>query len=186
MKRGNARGRQILGVLAFGVPAVACAQPAGKVYRIGYLSAPTRASVARALEAFLRTLRELGWIEGKNLIIEYRWADGNVEQLPGLAAELVRLKVDLIVAPAGSAALAAKNATDSIPIVMMFPSDPVALGLVASLGRPGGNVTGTTFTPGEAIYRKQLQILKETVPRAARMSILLNPAEPGSALQVTW
>jgi putative ABC transport system substrate-binding protein len=104
-------------------------------------------------------LRELGWVEGQNLAIDYRWAEGRIERLPDLAAELVRLKVDVIVAPAGSAALAAKNATRSIPIVMIFPSDPVEMGLVASLRRPGANVTGTTFTPGPAIFGKQLQVL---------------------------
>ena len=131
------------------------------MYRIGYLSTPTRESVERGVQAFLRKLRELGWVEGQNLIIEYRWAEGNVERLPALAAELVRRKVDVIVAPAGSAALAAKSATKSIPIVMIFPSDPVEIGLVASLSRPGGNITGTTFTPGPEIFGKQLQILKE-------------------------
>ena len=161
------------------------AQQAGKVYRIGYLSAPTRASVEQALQAFLRKLRELGWVEGQNLIIEYRWADGKAERLPDLAAELVRLKVDLIVAPAGSAALAAKKATSSIPIVMLFPADPVGLGLVASLGRPGGNVTGTTISPGPEIFGKQLQILKEAIPRASRFAIVANPAEPGFTVQLS-
>jgi putative ABC transport system substrate-binding protein len=160
------------------------AQPAGKVYRIGYLSAPTRASVENALGAFLRTLRELGWVEGQNLIIEYRWAEGKVERLPELAAELVRSKVDVIVAPAGSAALAAKGATSSIPIVMMFSSDPVATGLVASLSRPGGNVTGTSFALGPEIFGKQLQVLKEVVPNASRVAILVNPADQASALQL--
>ena len=169
------------GLLA--APFVAGAQQAGKVYRVGYLSAPTRASVEQVLQAFLRALRELGWVEGQNLIIEYRWADGKIERLPDLAAELVRLKVDLIVAPAGSAALAAKNATSNIPIVMIFPSDPVGLGLVASLSRPGGNVTGTTFTPGPEIFGKQLQILKETLPHASRVAFLSNPADPSFALQ---
>jgi putative ABC transport system substrate-binding protein len=172
----------VVGVIL--APLAAEAQQAGKVRRIGYLSAPTRASVENALQAFLRTLRELGWVEGQNLIIEYRWAEGKVERLPDLAAELVRRKVDVIVAPAGSAALAAKNATSSIPIVMIFPTDPVEMGLVASLGRPGGNVTGTTFTPGPEIFGKQLQILKETIPHASRVAILWNPANPGSALQV--
>ena len=111
------------------------AQQAGKVYRIGYLSAPTRASVEQGLQAFLRTLRELGWIEGQNLVIEYRWADGNIERLPSLATELVTQKVDLIVAPAGTAALAAKKATSSIPIVMIFPADPVVLLLGETLLR---------------------------------------------------
>ena len=167
-----------------GAPLATLAQPAGKVYRIGYLSTPTRESVERGVDAFLRKLRELGWVEGQNLIIEYRWAEGNVERLPDLAAELVRRNVDVIVAPAGSAALAAKNATSSIPIVMIFPSDPVEIGLVASLRRPGGNITGTTFTPGPEIFGRQLQILKETIPRASRVAILSNPADPSFALQV--
>jgi putative ABC transport system substrate-binding protein len=175
----------LLGLLAFAVaPLAAEAQQAGKVYRVGYLSTPTRESVEHGLAAFLRTLRGLGWIEGQNLIIEYRWAEGNVELLPGLAAELVRNKVDVIVAPAGSAALAAKNATSSIPIVMIFASDPVETGLVASLRRPGGNITGTTFTPGPEIFGKQLQILKEAVPHASRVAVLSNPADASFALQV--
>jgi putative ABC transport system substrate-binding protein len=175
----------MLGLLSLGIPAAAVAQQAGRVYRIGYLSAPSRESVEHVVAAFLRTLRELGWVEGQNLIIEYRWAEGKVERLPDLATDLVKLKVDLIVAPAGSAALAAKNATTSIPIVMLFPSDPVQLGLVASLGRPGGNVTGTTFTPGPEIFGKQLQILKETIPNATRVAVLRNPADLGDAPQVT-
>src|SRR5262245_1762584 len=147
MNRRDAALAVLLAPLALGVAASAArAQQAGRVYRLGYLSQPTRESVERGLQSFLRTLRELGWIEGRNLVIEYRWAEGNVERLPELATELVRLKVDVIVAPAGAAAQAAKNATSTIPIVMIFPSDPVELGLVASLSRPGGNVTGTTFT----------------------------------------
>ena len=169
---------------AFGTPLAAEAQQAGRVYRVGYLSVPTRASVENALQAFLRALRVLGWVEGQNLIIEYRWAEGKVERVPELAADLVRRKVDVIVAPAGSAALAAKNATSSIPIVMMFPNDPVEMGLVASLARPGGNVTGTSFTSGPEIFGKQLQILKEILPHASRVAILWNPADQGSALQV--
>ena len=138
MNRRSAGLALLLGPFAFGAASRAAkAQQAGKVYRIGYLSAPSRASVEQALQAFLRKLRELGLVEGKNLIIEYRWADGKVERLPELAAELVRQKVELIVAPAGSAALAAKKATSSIPIVMMFPVDPVELGLVASLAGQG-------------------------------------------------
>lgn len=175
-------GRVVGGILA--APLGAGAQQTGKVYRIGYLSTPTRESVEHGLDTFLRKLRELGWVDGQNLVIEYRWADGNVERLPALAADLVRRKVDLIVAPAGSAALAAKTATSSIPIVMIFPSDPVETGLVASLSRPGGNITGTTFTAGPEIFGKQLQILKETVPHASRAAILSNPIDPSFALQV--
>jgi len=175
----------LFGLIAFvDAPLEVAAQQAGKVYRMGYLSTPTRESVENGLQAFLRKLRELGWVEGQNLVIEYRWAEGNVERLPDLAAELVRRNVDVIVAPAGSAALAAKKATSSIPIVMIFPSDPVELGLVASLSRPGGNITGTTFTPGPEIFGKQLQILKETIPRASRVAILSNPADPSFALQM--
>ena len=165
-------------------PLTAASQQPGKVYRLGYLSTPTRQSVERVVEALLRKLRELGWVEGQNLIIEYRWAEGNVERLPELAAELVRLKVDIIVAPAGSAALAARNATRTIPIVTIFAGDPVELGLVTSLGRPGGNVTGTTFTPSPQLFAKQLQILKEAVPRVSRVAFLLNPADTSFAPQI--
>ena len=182
MNRLNAGLVLLIGLLV--APLATEAQQSGRVYRLGYLSTPTRESVEHGLAAFLRTLRELGWIDGQNLIIEYRWAEGNVERLPGLAAELVRNKVDVIVAPAGSAALAAKNATGSIPIVMIFASDPVEMGLVASLRRPGGNITGTTFTPGPEIFGKQLQILKEAVPHASRVAVLSNPADPSFALQV--
>ena len=167
----------LLGPLALGTGHLR-AQQAGRVARIGYLSTPSRESVEHVLDAFLRKLRELGWTEGQNLVIEYRWAEGNVQRLPALAAELVRLEVDLIVAPAGSAALAAKNATSSVPIVMIFASDPVELGLVASLSHPGGNVTGTTYTPGADIFGKQLQILREGVPTASRVAALGNPADP--------
>src|ERR1700675_1689828 len=160
MNRRNAAIVLFLGLLAFSTaPHAAEAPQAGKVYRIGYLSTPTRESVEHGLQAFLRKLRELGWVDGQNLVIEYRWAEGKVERLPDLAAELVRLKVDLIVAPAGSAALAAKNATSSTPIVMIFPTDPVRSGLVKSLRLPGGNVTGTTSALGIEITGKQLQIL---------------------------
>jgi putative ABC transport system substrate-binding protein len=172
--------RAFLGGIGGGLasPLVVRAQ-AKKIYRIGYLSAPTRASVEQVLQTFLQALHQLGWVDGQNLIIEYRWAEGKVERLPELASELVREKVDLIVTPAGSAALAAKNATSSIPIVMIFPSDPVEIGLVASLARPGANVTGTSSQPGPEIFGKQLQVLKEAVPSATRVALLWNPADPG-------
>jgi putative ABC transport system substrate-binding protein len=175
--------RTFIGGILLAAPLAATAQQPGKVYRLGYLSTPTRQSVQRGVEAFVRKLRELGWIEGQNLVIEFRWAEGNVERLPELAAELVRLKMDVIVAPAGSAALAAKKATTTIPIVMIFPSDPVELGLIASLDRPGGNVTGTTFTSSAEIFAKQLQILKEAVPRASRVALLENPADASFAVE---
>jgi putative ABC transport system substrate-binding protein len=166
------------GLLA--APLAAEAQQAGKVYRIGYLSAPTRESVEHVLQAFLRALRDLGWVEGQNLVIEYRWAEGQTERLPSLAAELVQRKVDVIVAPAAAAAVAAKNATSSIPIVMIFPIDPVETKLVASLAQPGGNVTGTTFTPTPEIFGKQLALLKEAIPHVSRVAILSNPRDATS------
>ena len=178
MKRRYAGWPLLLWLLAAGAASIADAQPVQKVYRIGYLSAPTRESVANGVDAFLRKLRELGWVEGRNLEIDYRWAEGNVDRLPALAAELVARNVDLIVAPAGSAALAAKNATARIPIVMIFPTAPVEMKLVASLSRPGGNVTGTTFTPGPGIFGKQLQILQQMVPGISRVAFLGNPADP--------
>jgi ABC-type uncharacterized transport system substrate-binding protein len=177
MNRRNAARAILLSPLAFGaVPRVTRAQT-GRVYRMGYLSQPTRQSVEQPLEAFLRALRDLGWVEGRNLVIEYRWADGDTERLPALADDLVRRGVDVIVAPAGTAALAAKNATREIPIVMIFPSAPVETGLVSSLSRPEGNVTGTTYAPGPEIFGKQVQLLKEAVPRASRFAMLGNPAD---------
>ena len=184
MNRRETTAALLLGPLALIAPIAATAQQPGKVYRLGYLSTPTRQSVSRGVDAFVRKLNQLGWVEGQNLVIEYRWAEGDVERLPELAAELVRLKVDVIVAPAGSAALAAKKATSTIPIVMIFPSDPVELGLVASLGRPGGNVTGTTFTPSGEIFAKQLQILKEAVPHVSRVAFLVHPTDPTFAPQI--
>lgn len=184
MNRRTAGLALLLGVLDFGaLPRAAAAQQAAKVRRVGYLSTPTRESVERGVDAFVRQLRELGWVEGENLIIEYRWAEGDVTRLPTLAAELIRDNVELIVAPAGSAALAAKNATQTVPIVMIFPSEPVQLGLVADLRRPGGNVTGTTFTPGPEIFGKQLEILKEAFPRASRVAVLWNPADASFDVQ---
>ena len=161
-------------------PLATKAQPAGKVFRIGYLSAPTRESVEGILQAFLRALRALGWIEGRNVVIEYRWAEGHLDRLPGLAEDLVRRKVDVIVAPAASAALAARRATRAIPIVMIFPNDPVGDGLVASLRQPGGNVTGTTNIPISDMLAKRLQILREAVPSAMRVAMVYDPTDQTS------
>jgi len=161
-------------------PLAAKARQAAKVFRIGYLSAPTRESVEGILQAFLRALRNLGWIEGRNVIIEYRWADGHLERLPGLAEDLVRRNVDVIVAPAASAALAAKRATSTIPIVMIFPNDPVGEGLVSSLRRPGGNVTGTTNIAISDMLGKRLQILREAVPTATRVAMVYDPTDQTS------
>ena len=161
-------------------PLAARAQQAGRVFRIGYLSAPTRESVEGILQAFLRALRDLGWIEGHNLVIEYRWAEGHLDRLPGLAEDLVRRNVDVIVAPAASAAQAARGATKTIPIVMIFPNDPVGDGLVSSLRRPGGNVTGTTNIPIADMLGKRLEILREFLPNATRVAIVYDPTDQTS------
>ena len=172
-----------LGLLA--APLAAEAQPAGKVYRIGYLSASSDTSNPRVREAFRQGLRELGWVEGQHIIIEYRWADGRFDRLPDLAAELVRLKVDVLVAAPTPAALAAKNATGTIPIVGMSLTDPIGLGLVASLARPGGNVTGVSYSVGAEIFGKDLELLKEVVPRVRRVAVLSNPASPARPLTIS-
>ena len=161
-------------------PATALAQPAGKVYRIGYLSiASASTTYTRPLEAFRQGLRELGWEEGRNLLIEYRFAEGRADRLPAFADEFVRLKVDLIVASPTPSALAAKDATRTIPIVGMSLTEPVAVGLVPSLAHPGGNVTGLTYGVDTEIFGKQLQLLKEVVPNVRRVAVLTNPASGG-------
>ena len=168
--------------LILALPFPAWAQQAGKMFRIGYLDNSTASSRAALLEAFRQELRKLGWIEGKNFTIEYRFAEQKLERLPELAAELVRLKVDLIVTSGGPTPFAAKNATSTIPIVMTTSVDPVGSGLVASLARPGGNITGFAGLNPELIT-KRLEILKDAVPKLARVgllrsssdSILLNP-----------
>jgi putative tryptophan/tyrosine transport system substrate-binding protein len=157
-------------------PLVAEAQPARKVYRIGYMSIPSRESAEPLIPVFVQALRAYGLVEGENLIIEWRWAEGKLERLPVFAQDLVQLKVDLIIAPQTDSALAAKRATATIPIVFLFAEDPVADGLVASLARPGGNVTGLTYTPSLEIVAKRLELLKEAIPNASRVAVLWNPA----------
>lgn len=164
----------VLAVLA--ARPAADAQPAGKVYRIGYLSTgSSTASYVRPLEAFREELRARGWVEGQNVVIEYRYAEGQPERLPGLAEELVRVNVDVIAASPTPAALAARNATRAIPIVGMGLAEPVAVGLVASLARPGGNVTGVAYSVDTDIFGKHLALLGEIVPRVRRVAVLVNP-----------
>jgi len=159
------------------VPSTAAAQQPGKVYRIGVLSnaPPTTPEVSRLWGAFRQGLRERGWVEGQNVVIERRLSEGQVERLPSLAAELVSLKADIIVAVGNAGARAAKQATSAIPIVMVYALDPVADGLVASLARPGGNITGVTFVVGPEIVGKHLELLKEAVPKVSRVAVLLHP-----------
>jgi putative tryptophan/tyrosine transport system substrate-binding protein len=160
------------------------AQQERKAQRIGLL-APRSASDALPFhEAFRQGLRELGWVEGQNIFIEYRFAEGSYNRLPDLAAELVRLKVDVIVAAGTATSAAAKNATGTIPIVMMSGGDPVESGLIASLARPGGNLTGVSYSVGLETVGKGLELLKETVPKLRRVAVLSNPANPAQPLAI--
>src|SRR5438309_4942583 len=162
------------GLLA--APLAADAQQAGKVPRIGFLGVTSPSDRPPLLDAFRQGLRELRWVEGQNIVIDYRYAEGRVDRLPDLAAELVRLKVDLIVSGGTQGVTAAKNATETIPIVMIAVRDSVGTGLIASLARPGGNVPGVSGSAGLEIVAKQLELLKETVPKIRRVAILSNPA----------
>ncbi len=165
-------------LLAFGglvVPVAAEAQEAAKVARIGVLSSGSPPDPF--VEAFKQGLRELGYVEGRNIRIEYRWAEGRNERLPGLAADLVRLKVDVIVA-ASQNAVAAKKTTTAIPIVMPIITDPVRLGLIASLPRPGGNATGFA-TQNDELPGKWMELVKETLPKISRVAALFHPTYDG-------
>lgn len=152
-----------------------------RIYTIGYLNAGAFDPISPVLTSFLNALPELGWIEGKNVVIEYRFAENRLERLPEFAAELVRLKVDVIVGIGTLAPLAAKRATTTIPIVMTAAGDPLGSGLVASLARPGGNVTGMSLMAPE-LGGKRLELLKELLPRLARVAVLWNAANPYAAL----
>jgi putative ABC transport system substrate-binding protein len=152
------------------------AQQTGKIFRIGFLDGSTASGMAVLVDAFRQEMRKLGWIEGKNITIEYRFAEQKLERLPELAADLVRLKVDLIVVTAGPPAAAAKKATTTIPIVLTNDGDPVGEGLVASLAQPGGNVTGFSSLSVE-LNTKRLEILKDAVPKLVRVGLLRPPGE---------
>src|SRR5215475_15415574 len=162
-------------VVLLAVAVIAEAQQATKIPRIGYLIGSHSAAGSRSTdEAFKQKLRELGYLEDQNIVIEYRYAEGKFDRLADLAAELVRLKVDVIVAGGGSPAIqAAQNATRTIPIVMTGLADPVAWGFIASLHRPGGNITGLSHG-GYELIGKRFELLKETVPRASRVAVFWN------------
>jgi putative ABC transport system substrate-binding protein len=164
-----------LTALALAAPRAAFAQT--KPRRIGFLGSGSAAAVIRPLEALREALRGLGYIEGRTLAIEYRWGDGRFERLPALAAELLRLEVELIAVWGTPGALAAKRATSTVPIVMLSVGDPEETGLVASLARPGGNVTGMANLGG-AVVAKQLELLKQVVPGLSRIAVLRNPGNP--------
>ncbi len=158
--------------MLFALSVSAEAQQSGKIHRIGFLDASTASGSAALVEVFREEMRKLGWIEGKNLTIEYRFAEQKRERVPELATDLVRLKVDLIVVTGAPQTLAAKKATTTIPIVMVSVGDPVGLGLISSLARPGGNVTGFASLSPE-LNTKRLEILKDAVPKLTRVGLLM-------------
>jgi len=163
-------------IWALGLSAGADAQQASKTYRIGYLGAGARISTLG--DVFRRGLRDLGWIEGQNIVFDYRYSDGDQDRLPGLAAELVKLNADVIVASPTPAAQAARNVTQAIPIVGIGLDNPVRHGLVVSLARPGGNVTGLSYSDGPEIFRKDLSLLQELVPNIRQIAVLSNSTGP--------
>jgi putative ABC transport system substrate-binding protein len=167
-----------LAASAFAAPLICVAQPSPKVVRIGLLEAAAAAISVNRNNALIAGLRNLGYVEGKNLVIERRWAEGQYERLPALAAELVQLKVDVIVAAAPPAIKAAQQATSTIPIVMVRTSDPVGPGFVASLAKPGGNITGLSNVNDE-VLGKYLELLRAAVPKLSRVAVLVNPANQG-------
>lgn len=175
----------VLALAALGAAPLACyaQQQTGKIARIGRLSPQSAPTDSHSFEALRNGLRDLGWIEGRNIAFEYRAADGNFDRLSELAAELVRLNVDVIVSGSTPGALATKMATATIPIVMVTTGDPVASGLVSSLARPGGNLTGVTAL-GREMAAKRLELLKATFPGVTRVVVLVNPANPEHAPSV--
>jgi putative tryptophan/tyrosine transport system substrate-binding protein len=173
----------LVAAMLFAVAVIAEAQQPKKIPRIGFLGALSPSSISARIEAFRQGLRELGYVEGKNLVIEYRWAEGKFDRVPALAAELVQLKVEVIVTAGPTDTRAAKQATVTIPIVMGFDNDPVGSGFVASLVQPGGNITGlSTLSP--EISGKRLELLKEIVPQLSRVAVLGTSSEPGYAQAV--
>jgi len=183
--KSKIQNRKLVGIVTLIVTfalfgAVAQAQQPAKVPRIGFLSGVSPSAVSSRTEAFRRGLRELGYVEGKNVIIEWRYAEGKRERVGDLAAELVRLKVDVIVTAGAGSTRSAKEATATIPIVMAQVNDPVGTGLVANLARPGGNITGQSAMAPE-ISGKLLELLKEIVPRLSRVAVLGSSTQPGHA-----
>jgi len=179
----TAISRRILLCALLGAVALpAAAQPAKKVARIGYLAAVSATADAPRLAAFRQELRELGYVEGQNIQIDYRHESADLKRLPEHAAELVRMNVDVLVAVTSNAAVAAKKTTSTVPIVFMGVTDPIATGLAQSLARPGGNITGITNVAA-VLAGKRLELLKEVLPRLTRVAVLWDPKAPGSIPQ---
>ena len=175
--------RRFMGMVSviLAAPGVATGEQSQKRPRIGYLGFNTREDAKSIITAFREVLRERGWIEGQNLTIEYRFAEGDVGRLPALAGELVNLKVDVIAAASSASTRAAQHATQTIPIVMLASANAIGEGFVASLARPGGNITGMTFLASPEIAGKQLELLKEVVPTGSRFAVLTNPRNDSHA-----
>ena len=174
-------------LVAFGAgllaaPFAAGAQPAGRVYRIGFIATAPRYEIEHIIKALDDGLRELGYFEGRNVVFERRFADGKQERLAALAVELVQLKVDIIVSGSNQVIAAIRQATATIPVVMGVSRDPVGSGFIASLARPGGNITGLANDPAPEIIGKNLELLKEVVPRVSRVAFLWNPVPKGAVL----
>src|SRR5205809_2233368 len=183
--RRRIQNRKLVGIVALGVAFAMCgavveAQQPTKIPRIGFLTASSPSVISARLEAFRQGLRELGYVEGKNTVVEDRYAEEKIDRLRALAAEFVRLKVDIIVSAGPQSNRAAKEATVTIPIVMAFDFDPVGNGFVASLARPGGNITGLSTLAPE-ISGKQLELLKEIIPKLSHVAVFENSTFPGNA-----
>ncbi len=172
-----------LGVMLLALNVPTEAQQPAVVPLLGVLGGDSPSAISHHIEAFRDALRKLGYVEGKNIVIYYRWAEGNADRLNSLAAELVRLKVNVIFASGGGqSVLAAKKATKTIPIVMVDVGDPVAFGLIHSLAKPGGNITGLSTGAGLGLQGKRLELLKESFPKISRVAVLWNPNNPGSVV----
>jgi putative ABC transport system substrate-binding protein len=167
----------IVAVVFFVAPLAAGTQPAENVHRIGFLGNSTAALEVHLVGSFREGLRDLGYVEGQNIVIEYRWAEGKYERFPALIAELLAQKVEMIVTAGTPASLAVKRATTSIPLVMVGVGDPVDTGLVASLARPGGNITGINSTV-EGLEGKRLELLREVIPKLSHLAVFWNPENP--------
>jgi putative ABC transport system substrate-binding protein len=173
----------LLGGAAVAWPLAARAQQAAKLPIIGFLGAATPSTTTPWIAAFVQRLREFGWVEGRNIVIEYRWAEGRTKRYAEIAAEFVRIKVDVIVTHSTAPVVAAKQATADIPIVFAAVSDPVGTGLVASLARPGGNVTGLANQLSDTVGKK-LEVLREVVPDLRRLAIIANVGNPAAVLEM--
>jgi len=179
--------RRFIGAVAAGLsamPRVSGAQDAARIWRIGFLEAGAPAANQHFLDAFKRGLREQGYVEGQNVVVVERWADGNVERFPGLLDELVQAKVDIIVVASTPGAVAAKAAVKTIPVIFVGAADPVGVGIVASLGRPGGNLTGFSQAEEEGLVGKRIELFREAVPPVDRLALVWNPTAPGVALRL--